>query len=91
MAKTPRDVGPALKDPFSAVRVGPVGPDNTKHLFAVKADGARDLVASGYSFVHALINGASGSEPAKTREAVQKLCDELNAVWRWYTNGEFHE
>lgn len=77
--------------PFIVHRVGPRGPDTYRHLFCAMAVGNHELVRTKESPEYALINGASGSIPADSRKAVQRLVDELNAVWDRYLAGEFHD
>lgn len=75
-------------EPFRLKRIGPLGPDSTKHLFCVEAVGNHELVRTKESPPSALINGSLG---AHARVPVQRLVDALNAVWAQYLLGTYHD
>jgi len=77
---------------FDVKRLGQTkGPDTHEHVFCVRAIGNKELIRTGESKEFALINGASGSDPAVTRLANELFADALNEVVAAYYRGEFHE
>lgn len=76
---------------FSVVRLGPKGPDTCNHVFSVKATGNKELTDEMPTLNCALLNGASGTDPVRTRLAVEMFAEALNEVVASYYRGEFHK
>lgn len=72
-------------EPFAVVRVRQgghnLGPDKIGDLFCVSAKGNQELVRTGETPTHALLNGNT------SRETTQKLCDALNVAFTKFWHG----